>query len=364
MAGLSVSLFLIKGFFDFTGLNDAAYLQYFGDEVMTMIRRDREAVYINDTIRSLIYVILAAIALWLFLKGRMGRNLFAITLTTLIVTDLVGVDRRYVNEEDFVRKREMTAPFRETAVDRQIQEDPGIFRVYDPAEGLNGARTSFFHQSIGGYHAAKPARIQDLFDFHIYKNNLEVLNMLNVKYVAQQDEEGNPTASMNPGANGNAWFAEAMIPVADADEEITALDSLNTRRQAVVNRTEFPGKISKSYRVDSTAAITLGSYEPNHLTYESTNSRDGLAVFSEMYYPHGWQAYLDGTPVPHFRVNYVLRAMEIPAGRHSIEFKFEPEVVERGSHISLAANILLCLLLLGGILYKVRPPKAKQEDDE
>lgn len=359
--GLGATLFLIKGFFDFTGLNDAAYQQYLGEEVMTMLRRDREAVYINDTIRSLVYVLLAALVLWLYLKERIGKNLMAVALGLLITADLVGVDLRYVNSGDFVRKRDMDTPFNQTALDQQIKEDPGVFRVYDPEEGLNGARTSFFHHSIGGYHAAKPAGMQDLFDFHIYNNNIEVLNMLNVKYVAQKDEEGNQYAALNPSANGNAWFVETLVPVANADREIMTLDSLDTRVTAVVNAGQQPEKGFTSYIKDSTAVINLESYSPNHLKYTATNAHSGLAVFSEMYYPEGWKAYIDGKPEPHFKVNYVLRALEIPAGTHRIEFKFEPRVVQTGSRISLAGTLLLVLLILGGLVFKYRPFREKEK---
>lgn len=357
--GLGAGLFLIKGFFDFTGLNDAAYQQYLGEEVMAMLRRDREAVYINDTLRSLVYVLLAALVLWLFLKERLGRNLMALVLGLLIVADLVGVDLRYVNSEDFVRKRDMDTPFNQTAVDKQILEDPGVFRVYDPGEGLNGARTSFFHHSIGGYHAAKPAGMQDLFDFHIYKNSMEVLNMLNVKYVIRQSEEGERQAALNPEANGNAWFVETLLPVPNADREIMALDTLDTRAEAVVNSARHPEKEFTTYHKDSTAIISLESYSPNYLKYAATNTRPGLAVFSEMYYPEGWQAYIDGKPEPHFKVNYVLRALEIPAGAHRIEFKFEPRVVQTGSRISLAGTLLLVVLILGGLAFKYRPSREK-----
>ncbi|NNE03998.1 MAG: hypothetical protein HKN52_12645, partial [Eudoraea sp.] len=224
--GIGVVIFLIKGFFDFTGLNDSTYQRYFGDELMAMIQRDREAVYINDTIRSLVYVLLAAVALWFFLKGKLKKNLLVLAMGLLISFDLIGVNLRYVNKEDFVSKRMMNQPFQETPVDKQINQDTGIYRVYNTSEGLNGARTSYFHKSIGGYHAAKPAIIQDFFDYHIYKNNRQVLNMLNVKYIIQQDEEGRSFASINTEANGNAWFIKSLIPVRSANEEIMALDSI------------------------------------------------------------------------------------------------------------------------------------------
>jgi len=362
VAGLGALLFLAKGFFDFRGLSDPTYQQYFGDEVMTMIRRDREAIYIQDTIRSLIYVAVAALALWLYLKQRLGRNLFLLILGLLIVMDLVGVDQRYVNSGDFVRQRQMTAPFTATAMDKEILKDSSNFRVYDPGEGLNGARTSYFHQSIGGYHAAKPAGIQDLFDYQIYKNNVEALNMLNVKYVVQQDEEGKNYAAKNPDANGNAWFVEGLIPVADADREIMALDSLKTKLRAVVNTADFPGQQAQHFEVDSTARIALSEYKPNHLTYRSRNAHPGLAVFSEMYYPNGWQAFIDGKAVPHFRVDYVLRALPVPAGEHRIEFIFEPEVITSAGRISLASSILLALLVLAGTVYKLRPRTPKEDE--
>jgi hypothetical protein len=361
VAGLGILIFLMKGFFSFEGPNDAAYLQYFGDELMAMIRRDREAVFINDTIRSLVFVVLAALVLWLYLKGKMGRNLAFAGLGLLILVDLVGVDRRYVNEGDFVRKRDMAEPFSPTTVDKEIMEDKGIFRVYDPSEGLNGARTSYFHQSIGGYHAAKPAAIQDLFDFHIYKNNLEVLNMLNVKYVVQRDEDGEAYAAINPDANGNAWFVEKLATVPDANHEIMALDSVDTQSMAVVNSELFPDKESRIFKKDSTSRIALTSYTPNRLGYTSASGNNGLAVFSEMYYPHGWQAYIDGSQVPHYRVDYALRALEIPAGEHRIEFIFEPSVVQTGSKISLASSVLLALLILAGAVYKYKVANPKEE---
>jgi len=239
--GLGIAIILLKGMFSFDGLNDGAYLRYFGDEVLAMIKRDREAAYLNDSFRSLIYVLLAAAALWLFIKTKINRSILVVILGLLICLDLVGIGLRYVNTDDFVSRRLMNEPFLETAVDKQIKADTTVYRVYDSSEGLNGARTSYFHKSIGGYHAAKPAIIQDLFDYHIYQNNRQVLNMLNVKYVLQQNEEGKRVASINPEANGNAWFVELLLPVGSANEEIMALDSLDLGREFRIP----PGKSKK-----------------------------------------------------------------------------------------------------------------------
>lgn len=360
--GLGIALFLFKGLFDFYSPSDENLKITGLDGLPDVIKSDREAVYINDLIRSMSFVLLAALALWIYLKGKIKENVLLIALGILIVTDLAGVARRYVNAGDFVSKRVMNAPFQETELDKQIKSDTSIFRVYDPQEGINGARTSFFHQSIGGYHAAKPAGMQDLFDFHIYNNNREVLNMLNVKYVVQRDGEGKSYPAKNPDANGNAWFVDALLTVADANAEIRALDSLDTKTTAVVNTQRFPDKVPKTYERDTTASIRLKAYSPNHLIYDSFSTVGGLAVFSEMYYPHGWTAYIDGDPSPYFRVDYVLRALDIPAGSHRIEFKFEPQLIAEGSRISLASGILLALLILGGFLYEVRNARKKGKE--
>jgi len=361
VVGLGIALFLIKSVFDFTGLNDNTYIKYFGDEVMTMIKRDREAVYINDTIRSLIYVLLSGLAIWLYLKGRLKQNMVILTLSLLVVFDLVGVDLRYVNKKDFDRQKRMNQPFQQLPMDKQIAEDKGVFRVYDPSEGLNGARTSYFHQSIGGYHAAKPAGMQDLFDFHIYRNNLRVLNMLNVKYIIQQDEEGKKYAITNPEVNGNAWFIERLIEVRSANEEIKALDSLDVLNEAIVNTVDFSQIGEFNFPKDSLASITLKEYKPNHLTYSTNNNNNGLAVFSEMYYPGDWKAYIDGRPADHFKVNYVLRAMNIPRGSHIVEFRFEPKVIETGSKITLTSSILMIILFLGGGVFSIFRLRKKKE---
>ena len=171
--------------------------------------------------------------------------------------------------------------------------------------------------------------------------------MLNTKYLIQPDEEGAATVSLNPEALGNAWFVSGLVKVPDADAEIRALDTLDVARVAVVNASDFPEVQAAAMQADSTASIRLETYRPNYLKYQGQNSEEGLAVFSEMYYPHGWQAYIDGQKAPHFRVNYALRAMKLPAGRHTVEFRFIPQVVETGSKYSLAGAALLALILLG-----------------
>ncbi|PKB00334.1 membrane protein YfhO [Flavobacteriaceae bacterium MAR_2009_75] len=366
VGGLGVLLFVFKGAFDFIGPSDDYLKQNYGDELVSLIQADRRAVYNSDLMRSLIYVLLTAAAIWLYIKGKLKENIAIGTIGLLIVFDLVGVGLRYVDGENFVAKRRMTQPFTETALDKEIKKDEGVFRVYNPSEGINGARTSFYHQSIGGYHAAKPAALEDLFSFHIYKGNLNVLNMLNVKYVVQQDEEGRSYPALNPDANGNAWFISKLNKVNSADEEITALENLDTKKEAVINTAKVNSLNRFDFQVDSLATIKLSNYEPNHLTYTSNISNAGVAVFSEMYYPQGWNAYIDGQLKEHFKVNYSLRALRVPEGEHTIEFKFEPEVVQMGSQITLASSILLALAVLGGLgltLYQKRKPEEDAHEE-
>ena len=355
--GLLALLFVGRGFFDFNGAGDAAYRQYYGNEIVDKIKADRKAMYTADLWRTFIFVVLAAGVLWLYLKGKFKYMFVVGGFTALVLFDLSGVARRYVDKDDFVQAKVMDIPFRETPVDKEILKDTTHYRVYEPSVGLNGARTSYFHHSVGGYHAAKPGRLMELFEYQVAKNNMAVLNMLNVKYVIQQNEEGKLYPARNPEAAGNAWFVKRLTPVNNADEEMNALDSLQVREEAVFNRNAFEDVTAvaeRSFEVSPAASIRLTEYRPNYLKYISENPNDGLAVFSEMYYPHGWKATIDGRETSFFRADYALRAMEVPAGKHTIEFRFEPEVVKKGSTIALAGNILLGLLLLGGIFYGVR----------
>tara|TARA_R110002050_G_scaffold76068_5_gene162713 strand:+ start:225 stop:2660 length:2436 start_codon:yes stop_codon:yes gene_type:complete len=347
--GIGVLLFLLKGMFSFTGQSDETYRQYYGDDIVSLIIADRKAVYNADIFRSLIYVALAALVIWFYLKNKLKQNLVILLLGGLVLLDLVGVAKRYVNEDDFVAQRRMLEPFQETEMDKQIAKDTSIFRVYDPSEIGGGGRTAYFYQSIWGYHAAKPAGIQELFDFHISKNNVRVLSMLNVKYVVQQDEEGRSYPALNPDANGNAWFIDELVPVYNANDEIMALNTLDVKHKAVFDKSKFTDLNDLNYKTDSLSTIELIQYKPNHLTYSSKNAYPGIAVFSEMYYPHGWNAYIDGTLKEHFEVNYVLRALEIPAGTHKIEFKFEPSLIKVGGNITMASSIILIIVFLFGI---------------
>ena len=353
--GIALVFLLLKGMlFSFTGASDGVLIQQLGPEFVRALKEDRRAVFTADAIRSLVLVILTAAVLWLFLQKKFKTNIAILALGALILFDLVAVDRRYVDSEDFVKSSVVNRPFQANEADREIMKDDGHYRVFDlSGSPFNTARTSFFHNSIGGYHAAKPGRMQELYDFYLSQNNLQVLNMLNTKYFIIPTEEG-VVAQTNPETNGNAWFIKEVKLVENANEEILGLEGINTKNVAVVDN-DFAEYLPKeNFSADTTESIDLVSYQPNELKYRYTAQNDRIAVFSEIYYPNGWQAYIDGEEVPHFRANYVLRAMKVPAGEHEITFKFEPQVVKTGSSIALASSVILGLLLLGGIFYGVR----------
>ncbi|MBB1150515.1 YfhO family protein [Myroides sp. NP-2] len=350
--GLLVFLFVIKGTLSFTGLNDDYYRSAYGEIGPGFIRaliEERKAMYTHDLLRSFLLILATAAVLFAFAKDKLKELYALVIIGVLLVGDLVMVDRKYVNETSFVSARKMEDPFEITQADKQILNDPSHFRVFDAQGGLNSAKASYFHYSLGGYHAAKPRRIQQLVDYQLNQNPMTVFNMMNVKYIIQPDEEGRSVAMLNNEANGNAWFVSTVEKVTTADQEMQALGKINTKTTAVLNTQAFQQPIKDSYAVDSLARIQLTSYKANKLTYESTNAQEGLAVFSEIYYPQGWMAKVDGKEVPIVAVDYVLRAIVIPEGKHTIEFTFEPQVVKTGSRIALASSLLIVILSLGAV---------------
>ena len=240
--------------------------------------------------------------------------------------------------------------------DKQIMQDTTYYRVYDLT--TNSTKPSYFHNSLNGYHAAKLRRYNEVFNWYVAKNNLNVLNMLNTKYIIASNKDGGVFTFTNDETNGSAWFIDGFQVVQSADEEIQALDSLDNKHRAVINQKElktyFKTDKAPTYEVDSTAVVALTKHFPNDLKYKTNNPHDGFIVFSEVYYGHGWQAFIDGEKVPYVRVDYTLRGIAIPAGEHHIEFKFDPQIVKTGSRIALASSVLVLLIVLGGLLYSIK----------
>ncbi|MCO6478728.1 MAG: YfhO family protein [Phaeodactylibacter sp.] len=352
IAGLASLFFAFLGpsFFDFTSPQDQRYAQA-GYDVNAIIA-DRKALMRSDAFRSLILVLLSGGLLWAYLQEKVKLNILLIGLAVLTIFDLWTVGRRYVNNDIFVSSTQYQANFQPSPADQQILQDPDPnFRVYDAtASTFQSSRASYFHKSIGGYHAAKLQRYQDIIDRHLSQNNQQVLDMLNTRYFIVNGQDGQPAVRRNPNALGNAWFVGNIRMVNTANEEIDALNDFDPSNDAVVHQ-EFSDYVS-GLNPSKAGAISLTKYEPNHLTYQSDAPSEQFAVFSEIWYNKGWQAYIDGEPVEHIRVNYILRGLRVPAGQHTIEFKFEPKAFARGKLVSGIFSTIILLGLLGFIGYR------------
>ncbi len=329
---------------------------------------DRQALLRSDALRSLAFVVLSAGLIWLYAKNLVKKNLTYVFLGCLMLGDLVPVAKRYLNDDNFTRKRSIEKFVQPSTADKIILQDKSQFRVLDATVDIfNDASPSYFHKNIGGYHAAKLRRYQELINVHLTKelgrlfgtfgraktideivpvmDSLGVLNMLNMKYVIY-NKEAPPL--VNPYANGNAWLVKNIRIAENADEEMRLLGEIDTKTEVVVDKS-FASLLPAKIIPDSTARIQLVSYEPNHLIYNFSSKTDQLAVFSEIYYDKGWNAYINGRKVPYLRANYLLRAMPLKAGSYQIEFKFEPDSYRIGNIIALVSSVLFVLWLLGFI---------------
>lgn len=325
--------------FDFVSRGDTQL----PDFIVSALKSDRSSLLRSDSLRSLFFILLTGLSIYLFHKKKIKKVAFAAVLAVLILADMLPVNNRYLNADDFVKARKMDQPFRKTAVDAQILADKELnFRVYNLAERLDaGARTSYFHNNIAGYHGAKLKRYQELIDMQLSKANASVVNMLNTKYIIRKGQSGDLIASQNPSRFGPAWLVKELKVVANADEEMSLLSTFTPSNQALVDQ-RF-GLSNTIY--SATGSIQLTSYEPNHLVYDVITKEPSFAVFSEIFYDKGWNAYINGELNEHYRVNYVLRGMNLPKGEYQVEFKFEPQSVAIGSSISLVCSCLIYLLL-------------------
>lgn len=350
-----IGLLYALGFSTFEGIRDANYAQY--DGLIDAVIADRKSLLYSDSLRSLVLIGLSFGLLWFYLKKKIDTTKAVIAFVVLVAFDLVQVNLRYVNADDFLSARKVDKPFVMSQADKEILKDKSHYRVANfTTDPFQDGRTSYFHKSIGGYHAAKMGRYSDLIEFQMAKNNREVFNMLNVKYFIFPGQGGKEQVQINPEANGNVWFVEKLKAMNSADEEIVALDSLKTKVEAVYNQ-KSQGDLGSTFQKDSTATVKMTEYALNKLKYESNSSTGQFAVFSEIYYKDGWNAYIDGELTPHYRVNYVLRGMKIPAGEHTIEFKFEPKVIQTGGTVSLVSYILILLVPVGWFFLEKRKAK-------
>ena len=338
--GITLVFALIPNlFFDFAGGQDDSLAK--SGWPIDALQADRAGLLSADAWRSFIFIALTFGTMWMFLKNKFSSKYVILIVGVLVLADMWTVNKRYLNDDNFARKSKVEIPYQATVADQQIfrDTDPN-FRVFNQSVStFNDASTSYFHKSIGGYHGAKLKRYQELIENHISKGNMAVLNMLNTKYFITPKGQ----AQQNPGAMGNAWFINEINMVPNADAEIASLNGFNPTNTAIVD-VRFSEQIIDGLD-NSGSSITLAEYKPNYLKYNSTTSKNGIAIFSEIYYDKGWNAYVDGELKPHFRANYVLRGMQIPAGNHVVEFKFEPLVYHLSERIAFTSSIILLLLL-------------------
>ena len=367
--GLALIFAVIPGLAgSFTGNTDAQYLQMgWPQQLIDALMADRQSLLRMDAFRSLIFVLLAAGGLWAYWNNKIKAQYAIVLWVALVLIDMWPVNKKYFNNDNFTSKKEVAVPFQEMPVDKEIKKDKDLYyRVLNLQNPMADARTSFFHKSLGGYHGAKMKRYNELYSYAIepeirffaekaQKNKsldslmsfLPVINMLNAKYFIY-DLSQPPLP--NAHALGNAWFVKTVKMVDNADQEVTAIKSFDPKSTAIVNK-NFEKDLSGFSSGSGEGEIKLTEYQPNYLKYEaSVNSGSQLAVFSEIYYPKGWKSFIDGKETPHIQTNFVLRGLVIPAGKHQVEFKFEPSSYYLGNKVSLASSILL-LLAIGGYLF-------------
>ena len=348
--------------------------QQYYDWLRALVIQDRISMLRADAFRSLIFILLAGTVIWAGVIQKLKFSQMAIILSLLILTDMWTIDKRYLNNSHFVTQKEFNNQFRARPVDLEIlkDNDPN-YRVLDLAVNVfNDSHSSYFHKTIGGYSAAKLQRYQDIIDYFIIPEiqsfqkdanatqtltgmeeslkRQKVLNMLNTKYIIL-----NTNASIeNRSALGNAWFVQDYKLVNTPKEELVTLQAIDPAEIAVINEEFKPIIQDKGFNYDENGEIVLTEYAPNRLEYKSKANNEQLALFSEVYYPKGWKAYIDGEETDLFRANYILRGMIIPAGEHTIVFEYKPESYYTGAKISAICSGILLLLLLGYIIVGIK----------
>ncbi len=347
---------------------------------MDALAADREALLRSDAWRSLLFIVLGGGCLYLYVRADKPSRYLPWMLAALVLIDLWGVDRRYLGKANYVKPALVQQQFTPSVADRMILQDKDIsYRVLSLADPFNDSSPSYFHKNIGGYNAAKLRRYQDLIEMklapevELVKQGLmqaktaeeaegvfratPALNMLNLRYLII--DPGHAPVR-NPYAFGNAWFVPEVEIVADADEEMERLQTADPHRLALVDK-RFEGMLAGgTWGYDSLATVELTSYKPDRLEYRYKSSVPGVILFSEVYYPHGWKAEIDGEEAEHFRANWILRGMQVPAGEHTISFYFHPDMYLAGRWTTTICSGLLILALVGVLAYVGRKGLKKE----
>ncbi|MGE0773058.1 MAG: YfhO family protein [Cyclobacteriaceae bacterium] len=358
--GLCLVLWLGAGMMGFVAEGESQFPAWF----LNALKADRQELFRGDAIRSFAFIAIVFALLYFEVQKRISSFGFFALLIFLIAIDLTVVDRRYISTDNYQRKR--ASRHVASAADEEILKDKSYYRVYNLQESFSiDGSSSYFHHSVGGYHGAKLRRYQELYDSCLFREtnemirdfrqgvprfeNYGIINMLNVRYLLYGPDKDNFVT--NPEANGPAWFVKDLVKVTSANEELERVCELDTKNAAVMDESKFN---VASFGYDSAATIELQEMSPPVMRYQSRSAEAGLAVFSEIYYPKGWRATIDGQEASIKRVNYVLRALEVPAGEHAIEFRFEPKAYTIGNKVTFASSWLMALVLLGCVGWTIR----------
>ena len=332
-----IVLYLIKGFLPFSGISD----QFIDETIVEALIEDRKEIYVSQLLKSFIFISIIFSLIFLFIKEKLKKNYFIVSLAIIISTDLILFSKNYVNDENFVDAVNVENPYNLDEVYKSIIDDKSDYRVLDLTE--NSTKPNYFFNSINGYHAAKLGRYDDVMDFYLNKNHLNTLSMLNTKYIIF-NQEGEKQIFKNEFSSGSAWFVKENINVFDDDQEIKSLDTLNYKEISVSQSFE-----SKKY-YNNTSSIVVAEKKSDYIRYDVSSDDTGLIIFSEIFYPKGWKAYINDQEVTMERFNYILRGLEVPKGKHRLEFVFDPTIVKLSSNISLFSTLGFVFIILVMIL--------------
>ena len=332
--------------FSFTSSNDS-----FPDWFTPAIIAERASILRSDSFRSLMFILLAAGTIWLFANNKIRKMWMIAALGVIVVADMWPVDKRFFNDTNFVSPKQIQGNFSVLPYEKAIMADTDPhFRVLNLATNtFNDSRTSYNLKSLGGYSAAKLRRYQDIIDVYLSRVNLDIVSMLNGKYIITKDDDGRATPMRNPGALGNAWYVSSLSLAETPNQECEALGKVDLSTTMVVGD-DFKQYVDGFRPAAQGSSIKLTGYAPDVLTYTSQSTADGTVVFSEIYYPYGWKAYIDGKPADIFRANYLLRAMNIPAGQHEIRMEFRPDSIRLGNTVSTLFIVIMYSTVLGLII--------------
>ena len=309
-------------------------------EILDMIINERKSIFRADVIRSIFIVSVLFASIFAVKKTYLSKKYLLPILIIIVLADLWSFNKNYVNDDNFTNASKVKNPFILNDLDKEILNDKSDFRVYESFRGFVNGRTSFFHNSISGYHAAKPKRMQDIYDFYLLKNNLRVLDMLNVKYIIDLNESGNVELKINEDVLGSAWFVDEVRKATDSNQELLGLSSLDYKKTCLSTHLN-----NKTYSDSSKNYVEVVEKMPNKIIYKVFSNDTGFIVFSEAFYKNGWVAKINGEVTDHHKVNYLLRGLEVEGGEHEIVFTFEPDVIKTGTLLMASSNILLLILV-------------------